>query len=193
MLQNRTVEEIEKIYWLKTEGKSIGFIAKEIGIKNTSVTSVLRSLKTYLDSKAFNAKERKTRTYVRAAKKIQAETARRQETAHEAVSKFCEAIEGPEKKSQKPERVEVEETQIVVGDRFERLEQSLSAFQQSISQFIEEEVGNQVGGIKEENTKLKDEVKELRSVLEPLKEEARRSNWIGELKRKFGATHVSAL
>ena len=193
MKQIRTAEEIEKIYWLTKQGKSRKEISAETGISFHSIQSVLRSIKRYLDPRQFSTKNRKVKTYLRAMKRINAEIENRQKNAHEAVSKFCEAVEEPEKKNKKPERVEVEETQIVVGDRFERLEQSLSAFQQSISQFIEEEIDNQVGNIKEENAKLKDEVKELRSELEPLKEEAHRSNWIGSLRRKFGADHVSAI
>ena len=197
MKKRRTQEEIERIYWLKTEGKSIKGIAEEMGIGSSTVCSTLRSLKSYLDTGKFNAKRRRNRSYIRAMKRIKVETQRRGENAHSAVSKFCEAVEGVEKR---PRKVEVvEETKVLQNekregqDRFDKLEQSLSAFQQSISQFIEEEVENQVGSIKSENSELKVELKKAYSELEPLKEEAHRSNWVGELKRKFGADHVTSL
>jgi cell division protein FtsB len=135
---------------------------------------------------------------LRATQNIEAEIKVRGENAHSAVERFAQAVENPkvygnEEGMHKLNIKDEEREGRVVVDRFDKLERSLSDFQQSISQFIEEEVRNQVGKVERENVELRSEVKRLCSELEPLKEEAHRSNWIGSLRKHFGTDKVTAL
>jgi len=194
--QRLTANQIEKIYWAKVDDKkSYKEIAWDLDIDYNSVSVALRTLRSYFDPTLLSQKQRKFHSYLKAVRDIKQETARRGEEAHKAVGKFASAteeinedvdvsrceLEDPELSDPMSEDVEIE-------DRFSALDKALAAFQEAVSEFIGEEVDSQVGKIKDENEVLRKKIEDL----EPLKEAARKSNFVGSLRRKFGAERVKS-
>lgn len=182
-----TANQIVQIYWLKKEGKTGRRIAEDLGISKVGrVQFAMRGIEKYLDPKQLHAKKSKRKTYVRAARQIEEEIARRQEIAQYAVNRFAQAVEEPQKVEVVEETKCLQNQEKDCPDRFDKLEQSLSVFQEAVSQFIEEEVRSQVCEVLEYTELLKEELKKTKQELEPLREEAHKSNWIGSLRQKFG-------
>ena len=134
------------------------------------------------------------KNYLKALKIINKEEEKRAIDAHEAVEKFSQIVE-PIKygvtSETKPEQNyknynDINEISEQKEDCFSKLENAFINLQQIITEFVTEQVENQVNEVKKENQELKTYINEIMPKYEALKGEAVKSNWVGVLRAKFG-------
>ena len=73
-------------------------------------------------------------------------------------------------------------TPVEQTDSFQKLAAAKETFENAISEFIEEQVLEQVKGVHEENTQLKADMAKMEEAFKV----AKNSNWVDSLKNKFG-------
>jgi hypothetical protein len=136
-------------------------IAEVLGLNYRSVRSALKYIDSYLSG---STRRRKKRSYVIAAERIANQLSKRKIASEAVFVKDKGLLNNPVKE----------------------LETVFVLLQETVERFIEASVKSQVGSIREENRSLSQKLEGY----EKLKEEARRSNWIGNLAKKYQITKV---
>ena len=150
-------KEVAQAYRMKNRGVKTKAIAEILGAPVSTVGSALRSLERYMKNGA--PKKQPRHAFVDAMKLIKQEPA------------------------QPTTVTEVLDTEKKKVDHVALLEKAFETMQETIADFIELAVTEKVALIENENKQLKKRIEEL----EPLIQNAKRSNWATNLRSHLGA------
>lgn len=178
-----TKEQIVRIYFDKRAGHSNKEIALDLNIPIPTVPRAYTYIKEYWSSYNIDKKKQPVHAYVNAVKEIKG---RIMNEAKE-IKQDIEVTEKLPHVFEEPVEEKAEDTgENAPHDPLMKLENIFNMLQEEIVAFVEHEVAKKVGEVKKENEELFKEVKDLRV----LKEEAKKSNFVGSLRKKFGYEKV---
>lgn len=179
----RTPEEISQIYFLHKEGLDVRRIGKKLGIKPESVGSALDYISKYWNHKTYKSKKKST-AYHRGLVIIRMQLMKE---GRDKKIEFKKHVASEEMVSQ-PQVQEQVQPQAPTDDRFALLGNSFERFQQSLESFIEAEVDARSTEKALEHEKLKTSNRDLTEKLDLLTDaidEAKNSNWVDTLRKKW--------